>query len=135
MKDLSRLKLVLDLARDFESKGTDHKLEDGVKKTTELLLSRKPDTTFEEILLNLLLSARESYKHMIKSEDIESTVDMFMNLVDMMLEEDEDELEENEETMLRYILKGQIITNMLIKSFNVSVKAVTEIWKELKGEK
>ena len=133
MKDLSRLKTILDLARDFESKGTDENLARGVKKTTKLLLKQKPETTFEDILMNLLLSARESYKHMINSGEINSTVDMFMNLVDMMVEDDGEKLEENEEFMLREILKGQLVTNMLTKSFNVSVKAVTEIWNGVHG--
>lgn len=133
MKDLSKLKTVLDLAYDFESKGTDKKLEEGVKKTTKLLLAKKPDTTFEDILMNLLISARESYKHMVNSEDINSTVDMFMNLVDMMVEEEDDKLEDNETIILREILKGRLITNMLMKSFNVSVKAVTEVWNGVHG--
>ena len=133
MKDLSKLKTVLDLAHDFESKGTDKKLAEGVKQTTKLLLSKKPDTTLEDLLMNLLMSARESYKHMVKSGEIDSTVDMFMNLVDMMAEEEGEKLEENEEIMLRVILKGQLVTNMLIKSFNVSVKAVTEVWSGMKG--
>ena len=133
MKDLSKLKTVLDLAHDFESKGTDKKLEEGVKRTTKLLLAKKPDTTFEDILMNLLISARESYKHMVNSEDINSTVDMFMNLVDMMVEEEDDKLEDNETIILREILKGRLITNMLMKSFNVSVKAVTEIWNGVHG--
>ena len=133
MKDLSKLKTVLDLAHDFESKGTDKKLEEGVKKTTKLLLAKKPDTTFEDILMNLLISARESYKHMVNSEDINSTVDMFMNLVDMMVEEEDDKLEDNETIILREILKGRLITTMLMKSFNVSVKAVTEIWNGVHG--
>jgi hypothetical protein len=58
---------------------------------------------------------------------------MFMNLVDMMVEEDGDSLEENETIMLREILKGQLITNMLTNSFHVSVKAVTEVWDGMKG--
>ena len=133
MKDLSKLKTVLDLAHDFESKGTDKKLEEGVKRTTKLLLAKKPDTTFEDILMNLLISARESYKHMVNSEGINSTVDMFMNLVDMMVEEEDDKLEDNETIILREILKGRLITNMLMKSFNVSVKAVTEVWNGVHG--
>ena len=133
VKDLSKLKTVLDLAHDFESKGTDKKLEEGVKRTTKLLLAKKPDTTFEDILMNLLISARESYKHMVNSEDINSTVDMFMNLVDMMVEEEDDKLEDNETIILREILKGRLITNMLMKSFNVSVKAVTEVWNGVHG--
>lgn len=133
MKDLSKLKTVLDLAHDFESKGTDKKLAEGVKQTTKLLLAKKPDTPFEDILMNLLMSARESYKHMVNSEDINSTVDMFMNLVDMMVEEEDDKLEDNETIILREILKGRLITNMLTKSFNVSVKAVTEVWNGMKG--
>ena len=133
MKDLSKLKTVLDLAHDFESKGTDKKLAEGVKQTTKLLLSKKPDTTLEDLLMNLLMSARESYKHMVKSGDIDSTVDMFMNLVDMMVEEEDDKLEDNETIILREILKGRLITNMLMKSFNVSVKAVTEVWNGVHG--
>lgn len=133
MKDLSKLKMVLDLAHDFESKGTDKKLAEGVKQTTKLLLSKKPDTTLEDLLMNLLMSARESYKHMVKSGEIDSTVDMFMNLVDMMVEEEDDKLEDNETIILREILKGKLITNMLTKSFNVSVKAVTEVWNGMKG--
>ena len=133
MKDLSKLKTVLDLAHDFESKGTDKKLAEGVKQTTKLLLSKKPDTTLEDLLMNLLMSARESYKHMVKSGEIDSTVDMFMNLVDMMVEEEDDKLEDNETIILREILKGRLITNMLTKSFNVSVKAVTEVWNENKN--
>ena len=133
MKDLSKLKTVLDLAHDFESKGTDKKLEEGVKQTTKLLLSKKPDTTLEDLLMNLLMSARESYKHMVKSGEIDSTVDMFMNLVDMMVEEEDDKLEDNETIILREILKGRLITNMLTKSFNVSVKAVTEVWNGVHG--
>ena len=133
MKDLSKLKTVLDLAHDFESKGTDKKLAEGVKKTTKLLLSKKPDTTFEDILMNLMMSARESYKHMVHSGDIDSTVDMFMSLVDMMVEEEDDKLEDNETIILREILKSRLITNMLTKSFNVSVKAVTEIWDGMHG--
>jgi len=133
MKDLSKIKTVLDLARDFESKGTDGKLAEGVKKTTKLLLEKKPETTFEDILMNLLLSARESYKHMIHSGEIDSTVDMFMNLVDMMVEEEGDSLEENETIMLREILKGQLVTNMLTKSFHISVKAASETWDGMKG--
>ena len=133
MKDLSKLKTVLDLAHDFESKGTDKKLAEGVKQTTKLLLSKKPDTTLEDLLMNLLMSARESYKHMVKSGEIDSTVDMFMNLVDMMAEEENDKLEDNETIILREILKGRLITNMLMKSFNVSVKAVTEVWTGMHG--
>ena len=133
MKDLSKLKTVLDLAHDFESKGTDKKLAEGVKQTTKLLLSKKPDTTLEDLLMNLLMSARESYKHMVKSGEIDSTVDMFMNLVDMMVEEEDDKLEDNETIILREILKGRLITNMLTKSFNVSVKAVTEVWNGMHG--
>ena len=133
MKDLSKLKTVLDLAHDFESKGTDKKLAEGVKQTTKLLLSKKPDTTFEDILMNLLMSARESYKHMVHSGDIDSTVDMFMNLVDMMVDEEGDKLEDNETIILREILKSRLITNMLTKSFNVSVQAVTEIWDGMHG--
>ena len=133
MKDLSKLKTVLDLAHDFESKGTDKKLAEGVKQTTKLLLAKKPDTTLEDLLMNLLMSARESYKHMVKSGDIDSTVDMFMNLVDMMVEEEDDKLEDNETIILREILKGRLITNMLTKSFNVSVKAVTEVWNGVHG--
>ena len=133
MKDLSKLKTDLDLEHDFEYKGTDKKLEEGVKRTTKLLLAKKPDTTFEDILMNLLISARESYKHMVNSEDINSTVDMFMNLVDMMVEEEDDKLEDNETIILREILKGRLITNMLMKSFNVSVKAVTEVWNGVHG--
>ena len=133
MKDLSKLKTVLDLAHDFESKGTDKKLAEGVKQTTKLLLSKKPDTTLEDLLMNLLMSARESYKHMVKSGEIDSTVDMFMNLVDMMVEEENDKLEDNETIILREILKGRLITNMLTKSFNVSVKAVTEVWTVMHG--
>ena len=133
MKDLSKLKTVLDLAHDFESKGTDKKLAEGVKQTTKLLLSKKPDTTLEDLLMNLLMSARESYKHMVKSGEIDSTVDMFMNLVDMMVEEEDDKLEDNETIILREILKGRLITNMLTKSFNVSVKAVTEVWNGVHG--
>ena len=133
MKDLSKLKTVLDLAHDFESKGTDKKLAEGVKQTTKLLLSKKPDTTLEDLLMNLLMSARESYKHMVKSGEIDSTVDMFMNLVDMMVEEEDDKLEDNETIILREILKGQLIKNMLTKSFNVSVKAVTEVWNGMNG--
>jgi len=133
MKDFSKLKTILDLAREFESKGTDKKLEEGVKQTTKLLLTKKPETTFEDLLMNLLMSARESYKHMVHSGEIDSTVDMFMNLVDMMVEEEGESLEENESIMLREILKGQLVTNMLNKSFNVSVKAVSEIWNGMKG--
>jgi len=133
VKDLSKLKTVLDLAHDFESKGTDKKLAEGVKQTTKLLLSKKPNTTLEDLLMNLLMSARESYKHMVKSGDIDSTVDMFMNLVDMMVEEEDDKLEDNETIILREILKGRLITNMLTKSFNVSVKAVTEVWTGVHG--
>ena len=133
MKDLSKLKTVLDLAHDFESKGTDKKLAEGVKQTTKLLLSKKPDTTLEDLLMNLLMSARESYKHMVKSGEIDSTVDMFMNLVDMMVEEGDDKLEDNETIILREILQGRLITNMLTKSFNVSVKAVTEVWNGVHG--
>ena len=133
MKDLSKLKTVLDLAHDFESKGTDKKLAEGVKQTTKLLLAKKPDTTLEDLLMNLLMSARESYKHMVKSGEIDSTVDMFMNLVDMMVEEEDDKLEDNETIILREILKGRLITNMLTKSFNVSVKAVTEVWNGVHG--
>ena len=133
MKDLSKLKTVLDLAHDFESKGTDKKLAEGVKQTTKLLLSKKPDTTFEDILMNLMMSARESYKHMVHSGDIDSTVDMFMNLVDMMVDEEGDKLEDNETIILREILKSRLITNMLTKSFNVSVKAVTEVWTGMHG--
>ena len=133
VKDLSKLKTVLDLAHDFESKGTDKKLAEGVKQTTKLLLSKKPNTTLEDLLMNLLMSARESYKHMVKSGDIDSTVDMFMNLVDMMVEEEDDKLEDNETIILREILKGRLITNMLTKSFNVSVKAVTEVWNGVHG--
>lgn len=133
MKDLSKLKTVLDLAYDFESKGTDKKLAEGVKQTTKLLLSKKPDTTFEDILMNLMMSARESYKHMVHSGDIDSTVDMFMNLVDMMVDEEGDKLEDNEIIILREILKSRLITNMLTKSFNVSVQAVTEIWNGMHG--
>ena len=133
MKDLSKLKTVLDLAHDFESNGTDKKLAEGVKQTTKLLLSKKPDTTLEDLLMNLLMSARESYKHMVKSGEIDSTVDMFMNLVDMMVEEEDDKLEDNETIILREILKGRLITNMLTKSFNVSVKAVTEVWNGVHG--
>ena len=133
MKDLSKLKTVLDLAHDFESKGTDKKLAEGVKQTTKLLLSKKPDTTFEDILMNLMMSARESYKHMVHSGDIDSTVDMFMNLVDMMVDEEGDKLEDNETIILREILKSRLITNMLTKSFNVSVQAVTEIWDGMHG--
>ena len=133
MKDLSKLKTVLDLAHDFESKGTDKKLAEGVKQTTKLLLSKKPDTTFEDILMNLMMSARESYKHMVHSGDIDSTVDMFMSLVDMMVDEEGDKLEDNETIILREILKSQLITNMLTKSFNVSVKAVTEVWTGMHG--
>ena len=133
MKDLSKLKTVLDLAHDFESKGTDKKLAEGVKQTTKLLLAKKPDTTLEDLLMNLLMSARESYKHMVKSGEIDSTVDMFMNLVDMMVEEEDDKLEDNETIILREILKGRLITNMLTKSFNVSVKAVTEVWNGMHG--
>jgi len=133
VKDLSKLKMVLDLAHDFESKGTDKKLAEGVKQTTKLLLSKKPDTTLEDLLMNLLMSARESYKHMVKSGEIDSTVDMFMNLVDMMVEEEDDKLEDNETIILREILKGRLITNMLTKSFNVSVKAVTEVWTGMHG--
>lgn len=133
MKDLSKLKTVLDLAHDFESKGTDKKLAEGVKQTTKLLLSKKPDTTFEDILMNLMMSARESYKHMVHSGDIDSTVDMFMNLVDMMVDEEGDKLEDNETIILREILKSRLITNMLTKSFNVSVKAVTEVWAGMHG--
>ena len=132
MKDLSKLKTVLDLAHDFESKSTDKKLAEGVKQTTKLLLAKKPDTTLEDLLMNLLMSARESYKHMVKSGEIDSTVDMFMNLVDMMVEEEDDKLEDNETIILREILKGRLITNMLTKSFNVSVKAVTEVWTGMK---
>ena len=133
MKDFSKLKTVLDLVHDFESKCTDEKLEEGVKQTTKLLLSKKPDTTLEDLLMNLLMSARESYKHMVKSGEIDSTVDMFMNLVDMMVEEEDDKLEDNETIILREILKGRLMTNMLMKSFNVSVKAVTEVWNGMKG--
>ena len=133
MKDLSKLKTVLDLAHDFESKSTDKKLAEGVKQTTKLLLSKKPDTTLEDLLMNLLMSARESYKHMVKSGEIDSTVDMFMNLVGMMVEEEDDKLEDNETIILREILKGRLITNMLTKSFNVSVKAVTEVWTGMHG--
>ena len=133
VKDLSKLKKVLDLAHDFESKGTDKKLAEGVKQTTKLLLAKKPDTTFEDILMNLLMSARESYKHMVKSGEIDSTVDIFMNLVDMTVEEEDDKLEDNETIILREILKGRLITNMLTKSFNVSVKAVTEVWNGVHG--
>jgi hypothetical protein len=133
VKDLSKLKTVLDLAHDFESKGTDKKLAEGVKQTTKLLLSKKPDTTFEDILMNLMMSARESYKHMVHSGDIDSTVDMFMNLVDMMVDEEGDKLEDNETIILREILKSRLITNMLTKSFNVSVQAVTEIWNGMHG--
>ncbi len=134
MKDLSKLKTILDLARDFESKRADDSLAEGVKKKTKLLLSKKPNTTFEDLLMNLMMSAQESYKHIINSEDINSTVDIFMNLVGMMVEEeDDDRLEENEEFMLREILKGQLVTNMLTKSFNVSVQAVTEIWNGMHG--
>jgi hypothetical protein len=133
VKDLSKLKTVLDLAHDFESKGTDKKLAEGVKQTTKLLLAKKPDTTLEDLLMNLLMSARESYKHMVKSGEIDSTVDMFMNLVDMMVEEEDDKLEDNETIILREILKGRLITNMLTKSFNVSVKAVTEVWNGVHG--
>ena len=132
MKDLSRLKTVLDMARDFESKRTDGKLAEGVKKTTKALLKRKPDTTFEDILMNLLISARESYKHMVKSGEIDSSVDMFMDLAEMMAEDDGG-FEDNEEIILREILKSQLIINMLTKSFNVSVKAVTETWNGMKG--
>ena len=133
MKDLSKLKMVLGLVQDFKSKDIDGKLAEGVKKTTKILLEHKPETTFEDLLTNLLISARESYKHMVHSKEIESTVDMFMNLVDAMIEKEEDMLEENEEFMLREILKGQLVTNMLTKSFNVSVKAVTETWIGMKG--
>jgi hypothetical protein len=133
VKDLSKLKTVLDLAYDFESNGTDKKLAEGVKQTTKLLLSKKPDTTFEDILMNLMMSARESYKHMVHSGDIDSTVDMFMNLVDMMVDEEGDRLEDNETIILREILKSRLITNMLTKSFNVSVKAVTEVWTGMHG--
>ena len=70
---------------------------------------------------------------MVKSGEIDSTVDMFMNLVDMMVEEENDKLEDNETIILREILKGRLITNMLTKSFNVSVKAVTEVWTGMHG--
>ena len=109
MKDLSKIKTVLDLARDFESNGTDGKLAEGVKKTTKLLLEKKPETTFEDILMNLLLSARESYKHMIHSGEIDSTVDMFMNLVDMMAEEEGDSLEENEKDCVVSLISRNLL--------------------------
>jgi hypothetical protein len=38
--------------------------------------------------MNLLISARESYKHMVKSGEIDSSVDMFMDLAEMMAEND-----------------------------------------------
>ena len=70
---------------------------------------------------------------MVHSGDIDSTVDMFMNLVDMMVDEEGDKLEDNETIILREILKSRLITNMLTKSFNVSVQAVTEIWDGMHG--
>lgn len=133
MKDLSKLKMVLDLARDFESKKTDNKLEEGVRKTTKILLEAKPNTTYEDLVTNLLLSTRESYKHMINSDEIESTMEVFTSLVDAMFEDEEGELEENEEVMLKYILRYYLVTNMLKKSFNVSIKAITEAWNGTRG--
>ena len=128
MKNLSKFRSILDLAKEVESKETDKKLEEGVKKTTELLLEKRPDITYEDLLVNLLVSARESYKHMIESEEINSSVSMFMEMAKMIAESDEEELSGNEEFMLRYILKSQFVQNMLSKSFRVSVKAVTELW-------
>jgi lipopolysaccharide biosynthesis regulator YciM len=133
MRDLSKLKTMLDLAREVESKDTDEKLAEGVKRTTKTLMKYKPEITYEEIISKLLLSAIDSYKHMINSEDIDPSVDLFMKMANMIVEEEGESFNENEEVMLRYILKGQIVTNMVYKSFNVSVKAVTELWNGTKG--
>lgn len=133
MRDLSRLKTILNMAREFESKRTDNELEKGVKRTTKLLIEKNPSTTFEELMTNLLISARESYKHMINSGEVDSTVDMFMELAKMIAEEENEEIEGNEFTMLRFIIKSEVISNMLQKSFNVSVKAITDTWNGIHG--
>ena len=133
MKNLGRLKLVLELARDFEVSNANKTLEEGVKKTTKNLLSLKPDTTYEELISNLLLSAKESYIHTVSTEGTNNIVDMFMGLVDMIVKECGEPMEKNEEIILRSIIKDQLATSMINKSFEISLKAVTEIWTGMKG--
>ena len=130
MRNLDKMKAVLDLAREYESKGTDLELAKGVKKTTELLLKKKPETTFEDIITNLVMSAKASYRFMLDSDDIETSVDMFMDMAKSVVVDENagESLTENEEFILRFMFKTQLVTNMLKKSFDVSVKAVSELW-------
>ena len=124
MKNLDKLKNILDLAKSYESPDTDGNLVEGVKKTTRVLIEKNPEITFNDILMNLLMSARESYKYMLNSDEIEGTVDIFMDLVKMIVEDEESE----EIPILRFIFKNLIVQNMLQKSFELSVKAVEEVW-------
>ena len=136
MKDFNIIKLIFNdtlKKGNFKSKEIDENLVEDVKKTTKLLLKNKPEITYEDLLMNLLLSARKSYSHLICSKEIESLVSLFMNLADMIVKEEGEHLEDNETIMLKEIFKDQLITNILINNFNMSVKAITEVWNGSKG--
>ena len=136
MKDYNIIKLIFNdtlKKGNFKSKEIDENLVKDVKKTTKLLLKNKPEITYEDLLINLLLSAKKSYIHLICSKEIESLVNLFMNLADIIVKEEGEHLEDNEMIMLKEIFKGQLIANILINNFNMSVKAITEVWNGSKG--
>jgi len=138
MKDFSKLRIALNLSGGVESlinTNTDKSLEEGVKKSTKKLLEINPEITKEEIISYLILSAQNSYLTMISSNSLELTISSYIDLIKLCAkdDEDEDELSSEEECVLTCMLKNKLTTDLLHKSFRISLKAATEVWNGIKG--
>lgn len=138
MKDFSKLRIALNLSGGVESlinTNTDKNLEEGVKRSTKKLLEINPEITKEEIISYLILSAQSSYLTMISSNSLELTISSYIDLIKLCAkdDEDEDELSSEEECVLKCMLKNKLTTDLLHKSFNISLKAATEVWNGIKG--
>lgn len=133
MKDLSKLKMLLDLSDGIRSDIKDKDLEDGIKKATRKLVKENPGLTFEDILMNLVASIRESCRNMLGDETMDSVIDSMMKTVDLMADEEGDVLMGNEREVLRVVLRSIVIRKSMERSFKISVKAANEEWTGMKG--
>lgn len=137
MKDLSRLKIVTSLIKEFETQQderADTSLEENVRSSTEGLLRINPEITLEEITKFLILSACESYKIMITQSSLNLSIKSIINIINAEAEKNrDDKLSYEEESILKYMIKNQIVVRMVNRSFAISLKAATEAWNGMKG--
>ncbi len=125
MKNLEELKVLLELANEFKSDKVDKNLEEGVKKTTEELLEANPNISFDDIVNQLLMSARKSFSRMMESKDIISASDRFLELVE--------DRTVNEEIILKHYIRLSLVFGLLHNYFLISYQVASEVWNGRKG--